>query len=75
MLDYVRDLEKQLPFSAKDLYNKFLEKLNKFKTQFHMPLTRDDSIGHAKECCGKIRKLMEEVSFISENAYTISMYK
>lgn len=75
MLDYVRDLEKQLPFSAKDLYNKFLEKLNKFKTQFHMPLTRDDSIGHAKECCGKIRKLMDEVSFISENAYTISMYK
>ena len=73
-LDFMRDLEKQYAWSSKDLYEKFLQKFEKFTTRFKMPLSNDVSFGYACECIMQIRKLMDMVSEISENSYNIVAY-
>lgn len=74
-LDFMRDLEKQYSASTKDMYEHFVNvKFKKFVERFNMPLSNDVSVGQAKEACGQIKNLMDYVSKISENAYTISVY-
>ncbi len=74
-LDFMRDLEKQYSHSTKDMYRNFVDvKFKKFVERFNMPLSNSVSIGHARECQGQIKNLMDYVSTISENAYTIGVY-
>ena len=74
-LDFMRDLEKQYSMSSKDMYENFVNvKFKKFVETFKMPLAESTSIGQAKEAYGQIRKLMEYISTISENSYTVSVY-
>ncbi|MBR3885807.1 MAG: hypothetical protein IKJ33_05075 [Clostridia bacterium] len=74
-LDFMRDLEKQYSASTKDMYEHFVNvKFKKFVERFNMPLSNDVSVGQAKEACGQIKNLMDYVSKISQNAYTISVY-
>ena len=74
-LDFMRDLEKQYSASTKDMYENFVNvKFKKFVETFQMPLSENTNIGRAKEVYGQIRKLIDYISSISENAYTISVY-
>ncbi len=74
-LDFMRDLEKQYSESTKDMYEIFVNvKFKKFTERFNMPLSNDVSIGQAREAYAQIRNLMNYISKISENAYTISVY-
>ena len=74
-LDFMRDLEKQYSTSTKDMYDYFVNvKFKKFVERFHMPLDKGVSVGQAKEACGQIQNLMDYISKISENAYTIGVY-
>jgi len=49
-------------------------KFKKFVERFNMPLDNSVSVGHAKEAYAQIKNLMDYVSKISENAYTVSVY-
>ena len=74
-LDFMRDLEKQYSASTRDMYENFVNvKFKKFVETFQMPLSENTNTGRAKEAYGQIRKLMDYVSTISENAYTMSVY-
>ena len=74
-LDFMRDLEKQYSTSTKDMYETFVNvKFKKFVERFAMPLDSGVSVGQAKEAYAQIRNLMDYISKISENAYTISVY-
>ncbi len=74
-MDFMRDLEKQYSQSTKDMYENFVNvKFKKFVERFNMPLSNSVSVGQAKEAYSQIRNLMDYVSKISENAYTISVY-
>jgi len=72
--DWMRDLNKQVPFSAKERYNAYMTKFNKFSERFQMPLAEDTSLGMAKEICAQINNLMDYISNISSEAYSISPY-
>ena len=73
--DFMRDLEKQYSHSTKDMYRMFVDvKFKKFVERFNMPLSNNVTIGHARECQGQIKNLMDYISSISENAYTIGIY-
>lgn len=69
-LDWMRDLESQVPYLSRDKYQAFLNKFNKFNDTFEMPLVKTTSIGKAKEACDQINNLMNNISNISETAYT-----
>ena len=74
-LDFMRDLEKQYSASTKDMYETFVNvKFKKFVERFSMPLDGSISVGQAKEAYSQIMNLMDYISKISENAYTISVY-
>ena len=74
-LDFMRDLEKQYSASTKDMYETFVNvKFKKFVERFSMPLDGSVSVGQAKEAYSQIMNLMDYISKISENAYTISVY-
>ena len=74
-LDFMRDLEKQYSLSTRDMYETFVNvKFKKFVERFNMPLDNSVSVGHAKEAYAQIKNLMDYVSKISENAYTVSVY-
>jgi len=75
-LDFMRDLEKQYAHSTKDMYRNFVDvKFKKFVERFNMPLSNNVSIGHARECQGQIKNLMDYISTISESSYTIGVYE
>jgi len=69
-LDFMRDLEQQVPYSARDKYEFFMNKYEKFIKSFSMPLSNDTSIGMAKEACVQIQNLMDYVSYISSESYS-----
>ncbi len=74
-LDFMRDLQSQYALSSKDMYETFVNvKFKKFVERFHMPLSKNTSIGMAKEACSQIQNLMNYVSKISENSYVTSVY-
>jgi len=73
-LDWIRDLEKQVPHSSKDRYKAFIAKFNKFNETFEMPLMKTTTLGKAKEACNQINNLMNYISDISSEAYTTSVY-
>jgi len=74
-LDFMRDLEKQYSLSTRDMYETFVNvKFKKFVERFNMPLDNSVSVGQAREAYAQIKNLMDYVSKISENAYTVSVY-
>ena len=73
-LDYLRDVRKQFSHSTKDMMKTLEEKIQKFLQSFPMPLADNTSVGKAQEAYSQIGKLMEYVSSISENAYTVSVF-
>lgn len=73
--DWLRDLEKQVPFSTQDQYKALLAKVEKLKKTFNLPLQKGAKEGHAKEACKQINDLMDKATKISSESYTIGMYR
>lgn len=73
--DWLRDLEKQVPFSTKDQYNALLAKFSKLQKTFSFPLAKNTKEGKAKESCKQLNDLMDRATKISSESYTIGMYR
>jgi len=74
-LDFLRDLEQQIPFSTRDLYKEFIEvRFANFVKRFNMPLSKDASIGKANEVIYQINLMIEYIEKIKENSYVTSVY-
>ena len=72
--DTMRDLQSQVPYSAKDMYEYFVSnKLAKFKKEHKMPLLETASLKQAQEVVSQLNNLFNYVSKISENA-RVSIY-
>ena len=75
-LDFMRDLEKQVPLSTRDMYETFInEKFAKFQNRFNMPLANSASEGLATEAMYQIDLMIDYISKIKENSYVTSVYK
>lgn len=71
----MRDLEKQVPYSVREMYDYFVNvKFAKFVKNFSMPLSSSTKASVAKEVCAQINELNNYVSKISENAVTTNVY-
>lgn len=71
----MRDLERQVPYSAREMYDYFVNvKFAKFVKSFDMPLSKDTSLKTAKEVCYQLNELNNYISKISENAQTTNIY-
>ncbi len=74
-LDFMRDLEKQVPLSTRDMYETFMnEKFANFQNKFNMPLDNSVSEGFAREAMYQIELMIEYISKISQNSYVTSIY-
>ena len=74
-VDFMRDLEKQVPQSTRDMYRYFIDvKFAGFVKRFQPPLSNSATVGMAKEAYSQINKLMDYITEISKNSYTISVY-
>lgn len=74
-LDWIRDLESQYSFSTRDKYYACIEKFNKFNERFQMPLKSTVSTGMAKEVCNQINNLMNSITDISSESYSVGLYR
>lgn len=73
--DCIKDLNKQVSASSYDLYKDFVEnRFANFVKQYSMPLKRDASTAEAKEVCRQINKLMDRITYISEQSYSINKF-
>ena len=71
----MRDLEKQVPYSVREMYDYFVNvKFAKFVKNFSMPLSSSTKASVAKEVCAQINELNNYISKISENAVTTNVY-
>lgn len=71
----MRDLEKQVPYSVREMYDYFVNvKFAKFVKSFQMPLSDSASLKMAKEVCHQLVELNNYISRISENAQTTNIY-
>ena len=71
----MRDLEKQVPYSVREMYDYFVNvKFAKFVKNFSMPLSSSTKLSLAKEVCAQINELNNYISKISENATTTNVY-
>lgn len=71
----MRDLEKQVPYSVREMYEYFVNvKFAKFAKSFSMPLSSSTKLSVAKEVCAQLNELNNYVSRISENAVTTNVY-
>lgn len=69
MADCMRDLQKEVSMVNRDAYNLLMDKLEKFLKQFPMPLSKDVSLGMAKEAMGQVNKFYDMFTEISYNTY------
>lgn len=75
-LDFMRDLEKQVPFSASDMYEEFIGvKFAKFIKTYNMPLSNNVSEGVATEVIYQINLMIDYISKIKQNSYVTSVYE
>ena len=74
-LDWIRDLDSQVPYSTKDKAELIKEKYIKLAERFNLPLRNDTSLGQAKEVCNQINNLMNNISELSSQSYNINAYK
>ena len=75
-MDFLRDLEKQVPLSTRDLYKEFIDvKFAKFAKTFKMPLSDSASEGLATEVIYQINLMIDYIAKIKENSYVTSVYK
>ena len=71
----MRDLEKQVPYSVREMYDYFVNvKFAKFVKNFSMPLSSSTKLSVAREVCAQINELNNYISKISENAQTTNIY-
>lgn len=75
VIDFLRDVEAQTPYTARYMVKQLNEKHEKFKRSFEMPLASDTSLGKANECISQINGMIDFVSKISEASYVVSGYQ
>ena len=69
-IDFMRDLEKQVPITAKHMYEEFVDvKFKNFVERYPMPIASDASEGYAKEVIFQLNKLIDYISKISQSSY------
>ena len=73
-LDWIRDLKNQFSFSVKERVDAFMKKYEAFKERFKFPLAPNTSIGRANEAIRQINVLMNNISDISSETYSIDMH-
>ncbi len=74
--DFMRDLQKQVPYSAKAQYEEFVNvKFKEFMKEYRMPLSKRATIKEAKDVCKKINGLFDDISKISSESYVIEPIK
>ena len=69
-IDFLRDLQKEVSMMNRDAYEALIDKFERFKNTFQMPLSNDVSIGMANEAYTQISKMIETVYDISRNTYS-----
>lgn len=73
--DTMRDLQAQVPYSAKDMYAYFVGvKLEKFIKEHKMPLSKSTPLKQAQDVVSKLNGLFNYVSKISENSRVSIVY-
>ncbi len=70
--DCIVDLRNQFSASSYDLYKDFVVKYQKFLSENAMPLRNNASTSQAKEICRQLKKLIANISYISEQSYVVS---
>jgi len=73
--DWLRDLKCQIPHSTNGQYKSLLTRIEKFQTNFNFPLKKGTQEWIAKEACKQINELMNRITNISSESYTIGMYR
>lgn len=73
--DTMRDLESQVPYSARDMYAYFLnDKFAKFIKEHKMPLAKSTSLKQAQDVVSKLNGLFNYISKISEKSCASIVY-
>ena len=73
--DTMRDLQAQVPYSAREMYEYFVDvKFAKFVKEFQMPLSNSTSLGAAQDAVAKLNGLFNYISKISENSKVSVVY-
>ncbi len=74
--DFMRDLEKQVPTSTYDLYKNFVDvRFANFVKRNPMPLDRTTiTVGKAKDICRELNQMIDYISYISSQSYTIGKF-
>lgn len=70
VVDFKRDLDKEVSLMNRDMYEALIDKFERFQKNFAMPLSSNASIGMATEAYSQISKMIETVYEISRMTYT-----
>ncbi len=72
--DTMRDLQMQVPYSAREKYEKMLKKFETFVNNFTMPLAQNANIKYIQKVEGQLDEIINDVSRISESSKVSIVY-